>query len=150
MTTKKPITKVVTKPKVKRAKIALGTKAQEAMIVAGGAKRLRNGVVKVSDTRQNSKHRKGRPLGSGNKKIDKLIEVIETGGLTPLEYMLVEMRNTKNDKQTRLQAARDAAPYLHPRLSSIVHKGDPKSPLVSRDLTTQEFEDAARKLLTSV
>ena len=96
------------------------------------------------------KRKPGRPIGAKNKRIEALTEVIETGGLTPLEYMLVEMRNLKNDKQTRLQAARDAAPYIHPRLSSVVHKGDAANPLVSRDMTVVEFEEAARKLLTSV
>ncbi len=41
--------------------------------------------------------------------------------------------------------ARDAAPYLHPKLSSIEHKGDPDNPLETVThivLTSPETDDS--------
>ena len=40
-------------------------------------------------------------------------------GLTPLDFMLSVMRDEQADTATRLDAARAAAPYVHPRLAAI-------------------------------
>jgi hypothetical protein len=39
----------------------------------------------------------------------------------PLEYMLQILRDEKAPKMMRYMAAKDAAPYLHPRLAQIDH-----------------------------
>lgn len=39
-------------------------------------------------------------------------------GLTPLEYLLDVMRNESEDAAVRRDAAKAAAPYMHPRLAS--------------------------------
>ena len=130
--TKKPAAEVV----VRKPILKPGTKVQRKMLANEGID-----IVK---------RKRGRPPGSKNQRAEELLEVIETEGLTPLEYMLVEMRNSKNDKSTRLSAARDAAPYLHPRLASIMHRGDPKAPLLPSEITPDEFETAARKLLNEI
>ena len=43
---------------------------------------------------------------------------------TPLDHLLAVMRDETADPAKRLQAARDAAPYLHPRLASVQVNGD--------------------------
>jgi hypothetical protein len=40
-------------------------------------------------------------------------------GLTPLEYMLAVLRDENADTERRDEMAKAAAPYIHPRLSSI-------------------------------
>jgi hypothetical protein len=54
-------------------------------------------------------------------------------GITPLDFLLGTMRNEETDFHTRLDAAKAAAPYMHPRLASVEHSGDEESPLVVRN-----------------
>jgi hypothetical protein len=49
---------------------------------------------------------------------------IAASGETPLEYMLRIMRDEAAESTRRDDMAKAAAPYLHPRLSSIEHTGD--------------------------
>ena len=51
--------------------------------------------------------------------------VAEVAGITPLEVMLdVMRRHHKGKKYDKAAAiARDAAPYVHPRLSAVQHGG---------------------------
>ncbi len=72
----------------------------------------------------------GRKRGVGNKatgkiKADKL--AIAASGLTPLEYMLGVLRDPRVDKERRDRMAGQAAPYVHPRLTSI--GGTPDQPV---------------------
>jgi hypothetical protein len=45
------------------------------------------------------------------------------GGISPLDYMLGLMRDEELDRDTRLDAAKSAAPYLHARLAAVEHSG---------------------------
>jgi hypothetical protein len=54
---------------------------------------------------------------------------IAASGLTPLEFMLTVLRDPEQPPGTRLDAAKAAAPYVHPRLANIELKGDPNAPL---------------------
>lgn len=49
-------------------------------------------------------------------------------GETPLEVMLAIMRKSTNDED-KLKAAMAAAPYVHPRLAAVEHKGDKENPV---------------------
>ncbi len=49
-------------------------------------------------------------------------------GISPLDFMLNRMRDETADPQERLDAAKAAAPYVHPKLASIEHKGNEDSP----------------------
>ncbi len=70
-------------------------------------------------------------IEAGPKEIDKVLNrriVLEQNdpeGITPLEVILQVMRRAHDeaDKATALAAARLAAPYIHPRLQAIEHKG---------------------------
>ena len=60
----------------------------------------------------------GRPKGSRSQKTIELAITLSEQGLTPLEYMLQIMRDETQTENMRLDAAKSAAPYIHPRLSS--------------------------------
>jgi hypothetical protein len=62
----------------------------------------------------------GRPKGSVTKRTREIAEALAAdGGLTPLQYMLKVMRDSKADKGRRDEMARAAAPYMHPRISTV-------------------------------
>lgn len=44
-------------------------------------------------------------------------------GISPLEYMLSVMRSDIAEPRERLSAAMSAAPYIHPKLSSVEVSG---------------------------
>lgn len=77
--------------------------------------------------------KRGRPAGSVNKRTQALQEKAVRMGITPLEFMLRNMRKSIPKNATvaeriameaqKLQAARDAAPYVHARLSAVQVSG---------------------------
>ncbi|MES2958469.1 MAG: hypothetical protein V4792_09785 [Pseudomonadota bacterium] len=86
----------------------------------------------------NSNGRGGKRAGAGRKagSVTKRTQAIVAGalaeGITPLEFMLAVMRNDSTHEDPRIQAQREgmrfeaakaAAPYIHPRLQAIEHTG---------------------------
>jgi hypothetical protein len=71
----------------------------------------------------------GRPKGSHSKKTQALLEKIMETGQTPLEFLIQQMRNTKAPMPARLQAARDAAPYVHSKMQTIELSGPGGEPI---------------------
>lgn len=74
--------------------------------------------------------RGGRQKGSRNKATGKIRAdqaAIAASGITPLDYMLSVLRDPDAAKERRAWAAVSAAPYVHPRLTSI--GGTPHQPL---------------------
>jgi hypothetical protein len=65
----------------------------------------------------------GRKKGIPNKVNAALREKLNAGGIAPLAFMLQVMRDTNQDFSTRLEMAKAAAPYLHPRLQAVEHTG---------------------------
>lgn len=65
----------------------------------------------------------GRKKGSPNKATQEQREAVAQSGTTPLEYLLDVMRNG-TDPSARLDAAKAAAPYVHPKLSSVEMKAN--------------------------
>ena len=63
----------------------------------------------------------GRPPGLRNKKTMEQVAAVQESGITPLEYMLSVMRAPTGtvEDAVRLDAAKAAAPYVHPRLSTV-------------------------------
>src|SRR5262249_17117535 len=66
----------------------------------------------------------GRPLGSKNKRTAEIARAAAESGITPIEVMLGTMRElwalgTPEAKREAAEIAKDAAPYIHPRLASI-------------------------------
>ncbi len=61
----------------------------------------------------------GRKPGSATTKTREIANAAAAAGLSPLEYMLQVMRDGRADDKRRDEMAKAAAPYVHPRLSSI-------------------------------
>ena len=67
----------------------------------------------------------GRKKGSLTTKTQELLAKAALDGITPLEVMLKAMRLHAEDSKWDEAAgiAKDAAPYIHPRLAAIEHAG---------------------------
>lgn len=65
----------------------------------------------------------GRKPGTKNRRTVEQVEAVIASGLTPLDFMLSVMRDVKEDKGRRIEAAKSAAPYCHARLNAIEHSG---------------------------
>lgn len=62
---------------------------------------------------------RGRPKGAPNKATAARQAEIAASGLTPLDYMLGLLRDERLDQMQRFEAAKAAAPYVHPRLTAV-------------------------------
>lgn len=88
----------------------------------------------------------GRKAGSATKKTREIADKAASEGITPLEFMLNVMRQEPNPyleplelfkaEQMRFEAAKAAAPYIHPRLAAIEHTGEGGGP-IDHSLTVQ-------------
>lgn len=70
-----------------------------------------------------------RTKGSLNKRTELNKRKIEAGGDTPLEFLLKVMRDETRNIDTRIDAGKSAAPYIHPRLNATTINGDAATPL---------------------
>lgn len=66
----------------------------------------------------------GRRKGSLNRKSREMQEKIQAEGITPLDYMLGLLRDETTPPDMRFEAAKAAAPYVHPRLNATDHSGE--------------------------
>lgn len=66
----------------------------------------------------------GRVKGTPNKTTKAREEIIAKAGVTPLAFMLEVMQDDSQAPDVRLFAAKAAAPYVHPRLSSSEVKAE--------------------------
>lgn len=111
--------------------------------------RYKNKAPSRGGTRKNS----GRKSGAATKKTREIADKAAQEGITPLEVMLKAMREfvvkaeamgqdeikvVDNKAITRLSlmnaaagVAKDAAPYIHPRLAAIEHTGKDGQPLAN-------------------
>lgn len=71
----------------------------------------------------------GRPKGRRTMTTLKREKEIRDSGLAPLDYLLKVLRDEKEESPRRLEAAKAAAPYVHPRLNAVTHKGDDEQPV---------------------
>jgi hypothetical protein len=79
----------------------------------------------------------GRKKSVPNKRTRELQVRVEASGLSPLDYMLTVMRDKKAAPMLRFEAAKQAAPYVHSRLSAIEHSGPDGKP-IQHELTNLE------------
>ena len=61
----------------------------------------------------------GRKKGSLNKAAAKREKEIAKSGKTPLQFLLDRMRENKAEMGERVDCAKAAAPYVHPKLASV-------------------------------
>jgi len=66
----------------------------------------------------------GRKPGSATKRTREIAESAAEAGITPLEFMLNRMRDPAVDPNEQFEAAKAAAPYIHPRLAAVEHSGE--------------------------
>jgi hypothetical protein len=78
----------------------------------------------------------GRKRGSVSRKTTEIAQHAAANGITPLEYMLKVMRDSKKPLGVRMDAAKASAPFMHPRLSAIE--------LNLKDVDDADLFDAAR------
>jgi hypothetical protein len=89
---------------------------------------------KESNGRGGKRQNAGRKAGSATKRTREIADKAMEEGITPLEFMLEIMRTEPSDdvKDPRLladllgmrfEAAKAAAPYIHPRLAAVEHSG---------------------------
>lgn len=78
----------------------------------------------------------GRKKGIPNKRTAEVVAKIEAAGITPLEYLLTVVRDEKESRAVRMDAAGKAAPYVHPKLAST-------QTFVSGTLTLEKLVEAA-------
>jgi hypothetical protein len=74
----------------------------------------------------------GRKPGGKNRKSREIADRAAAEGITPLEVMLHTMRAhyEAGDFDAASAVAKDAAPYVHPRLAAVEHGGKDGGPLV--------------------
>lgn len=79
----------------------------------------------------------GRPQGASTRRSRAIADLATAQGLTPLEVMLKAMRAKvkKSDWDGAASIAKDAAPYMHPKLASVQHAGPGGGPIQTVDLS---------------
>ncbi len=95
----------------------------------------------------------GRKEGAPNKATATREAEIRAAGMTPLEFMLGVMRDDNKTVELRLEAAAKAAPYVHPRLSSVAlgNNGEPfQISVEDRQREIEERHERSRRLLDEV
>ena len=73
---------------------------------------------------------------------------IAASGLTPLEYLLGIMRDEELPVELRFEAAKAAAPYVHPKLAAIEHSGPDGGPIETREISDIDRAKAMAFLAT--
>lgn len=81
----------------------------------------------------------GRRKGSRNRASVAKAAKVAASGLTPLDYMLGVMRDRTVEHPTRLDAAKSAAPYVHPKLATIEHSGPNGGPIQTENVSDLEI-----------
>ena len=81
----------------------------------------------------------GRKKGSATAKTREIADKAAQEGITPLEYMLEVMRREIHPElepdevwkamAMKFEAAKAAAPYIHPRLAAVEHSGQDGGPI---------------------
>lgn len=87
----------------------------------------------------------GRPKGAKSEKTKQREAIRDTAladGVTPLEVMLQAMRAHYSGGRLDEAAdkARDAAPYVHPKLANIAHGGDEDNPVIVENRVSWQSE----------
>lgn len=100
----------------------------------------------------------GRKKGSTNKATAKKAAEIAESGLTPLDYMLSLLRNEPPEdadlqqkiamSAMRFEAAKAAAPYVHPRLAAVEHTGKDGGPIETKEVSDMELAMWMRDTIT--
>ncbi len=88
--------------------------------------------------------RGGRQKGVPNKTNAQREAAIAASGLTPLDFLLQVMRDESAEKNIRIDAAKSAAPYVHPKLANVQVSGDQDNPIQHQVGVSWMTEDQAK------
>lgn len=90
----------------------------------------------------------GRPLGSAAKKTREVADLAAERGITPLEVMLEIMQTFKaaGDLTKAAAVAKDAAPYVHARLSAVEVSGMTTQALPAISMDAASLAEVVRTL----
>ena len=97
--------------------------------------------------------RGGKREGAGRKpfsaKIDKksvnTANALLRAGKTPLGYIVGVMRGEEEYDAIKFMAAKEALPYMHPKLANVTHSGDQDNPISYSIVTSVDrIEDEAQ------
>jgi hypothetical protein len=113
--------------------------------------------TKSNPGRGGSRKGAGRPPGSATKRTREIADRAMAEGVSPLEYMLALMRQPSDHEDPKVQVAREAmrfeaakaaAPYVHPRLAAVEHTGANGGPIgvAGIDMTAAEFREIAQDI----
>ena len=104
---------------------------------------------KESKGRGGARPNAGRKTGSATKRTREIADKASEEGITPLEFMLKVMRAETMHEDPKVaiarealafEAAKAAAPYMHPRLAAIEHTGRDGGPI---EFASKDQRDAA-------
>ena len=90
----------------------------------------------------------GRKKGSKNVKSIEIANRCAEEGITPLEYMLNIMRDPTQEFDVRMDAAKSAAPYIHPKLASVEQKVEAEVNGSIYEWLTRSVADAGQSMVT--
>lgn len=88
---------------------------------------------------------KGKPKGTLHKTTKQRLEMIEKYKITPLEFLMSVMIDEANPMNERIDAAKAAAPYTHPKLAAIVAKVEHTNKGQTHEEFVKSLANAARK-----
>lgn len=66
----------------------------------------------------------GRKKGGANRLTEEAVEAAKESGILPLDYLLSVMRDVGADEAKRIDCAKAAAPYLHPKRAPVTGDGE--------------------------
>ena len=80
--------------------------------------------------------RGGRKKGTANKRTREIADKAVAEGITPLEYLLSVVRDEGEERAVRIDAAKAAAPFIHPRLANetVKHTGSVEITKIRREI----------------
>jgi hypothetical protein len=86
----------------------------------------------TNSTRGGARKNAGRKAGAATRKTREIADRAALQGITPLEVMLEAMNSfrDKGDIEKAAGFAKDAAPYIHPRLAAVELTGKDGGPVV--------------------
>jgi methanogenic corrinoid protein MtbC1 len=83
----------------------------------------------------------GRKKGQATKMNEAARRAALETGISPLDFLLNAMRDATHEFDTRLDAAKAAAPYVHARLAAITHSGDEDNPVRTVNVIERRIVD---------
>jgi hypothetical protein len=105
----------------------------------------------MSDGRftKGSKPGPGRPKGTKNKATSEREARIAALGITPLDYLMSIVADETASLEDRKDAAKAAAPYVHPKLSSVEVSGPEGGP-IEHAVDVSGLSDAALREIAAL